>query len=108
VFLLCVLIARCGCALALAWGTIVDPIVVDLLGYLAGALVLVAFSLQSLVALRCVAIGSNLAFIAYAIGAHVLPVLVLHAGLLPINAWRLWQCVRPRRIDSAAADRVMP
>jgi hypothetical protein len=65
---------------------------VDVLGYAAAALVLMAFSLRSLVALRAVAIGSNLMFIAYAYGAHLHPVLVLHAALLPVNLWRLWQC----------------
>jgi CRP/FNR family transcriptional regulator, cyclic AMP receptor protein len=66
---------------------------VDVLGYAAAALVLLAFSLQSLIALRTVAIASNLVFIAYAMGAHLHPVLVLHAALLPVNLWRLRQCL---------------
>jgi hypothetical protein len=65
---------------------------VDLLGYGAASLVLLAFSLRSLIALRGVAIVSNLTFIAYAYAAHLPPVLVLHAALLPINLWRLRQC----------------
>jgi len=81
------------------------PSSVDLLGYSAGALVLLAFSLQSLIALRTVAIASNVMFIAYAIGAHVQPVLVLHAALLPINVWRLWQCTRRRKRWPNAAHR---
>jgi len=68
----------------------------DLLGYAASVLVLLAFSLRSLVALRSVAIASNVTFIAYASAAHLLPVLVLHAALLPINVWRLWQCASAR------------
>ena len=67
------------------------PALVDLIGYAASALVLLAFSLRSLVALRSVAIASNVTFIAYASAAHLLPVLVLHAALLPINLWRLGQ-----------------
>ena len=66
----------------------------DLLGYAAAALVLLAFSLRSLVALRSVAIVSNVAFIAYASVAHLPPVLALHAALLPVNVWRLWLCLR--------------
>jgi CRP/FNR family transcriptional regulator, cyclic AMP receptor protein len=66
----------------------------DLLGYMASVLVLLAFSLRSLIALRSVAIVSNVTFIAYASAAHLQPVLVLHAALLPINLWRLWQSVR--------------
>ena len=67
------------------------PALVDVIGYVASALVLLAFSLRSLVALRSVAIASNVTFIAYASAAHLLPVLVLHAALLPINLWRLGQ-----------------
>ena len=74
-----------------------SPHVVDVLGYAAAALVLLAFSLQSLIALRTVAIASNLMFIAYALGAHLPPVLVLHAVLLPVNLFRLRQCLRERR-----------
>ena len=72
------------------------PALVDLLGYVASALVLLAFSLRSLIALRSVAIASNVAFIAYANAAHLQPVLVLHAALLPINVWRLWQSAAAR------------
>jgi hypothetical protein len=67
------------------------PLIVDLLGYAAAALVLLAFSLRSLTALRAVAIASNLMFMAYAFGAQLQPVFLLHAALLPINLWRLWQ-----------------
>ena len=74
------------------------PRAVDLLGYGAGALVLLAFSLRSLIALRSVAIASNVMFIAYAVDAHLQPVLVLHAALLPVNVWRLRQCIRPAQV----------
>ena len=79
----------------------------DLLGYVSSALVLLAFSLRSLIALRSVAIASNVTFIAYA-SAHLQPVLVLHAALLPINVWRLCQCViartRTARLRARLAD----
>jgi hypothetical protein len=39
--------------------------------------------------LRVLAICSNLCFLAYGIGRGLLPVMVLHGALLPINAWRL-------------------
>ena len=63
----------------------------DLLGYAAAGLVLVAFSLRSITALRSAAIASNVMFIAYAATAHLMPVLILHALLLPLNVWRLRQ-----------------
>ena len=79
---------------------------VDQLGYAASALVLLAFSLRSLIALRCVAIASNVTFIAYASAAHLQPVLLLYAVLLPISPWRLGQCLisrtraRPRPVHA--------
>ena len=66
----------------------------DLLGYAAAGLVLVTFWAQSMTTLRSVAIASNVMFIAYALVAWLPPVLVLHALLLPLNAWRLWQAAR--------------
>jgi CRP/FNR family cyclic AMP-dependent transcriptional regulator len=62
---------------------------VEAIGYLASALVLATFCMRDMVALRCTAIASNLAFIAYGALADLGPVLVLHLLLLPVNVWRL-------------------
>jgi len=59
------------------------------IGYLAAALVLAAFCMRDIVALRWLAIASNLAFIAYGALAGLGPVLLLHLLLLPINLLRL-------------------
>jgi hypothetical protein len=66
----------------------------DVLGYLASALVLLAFNARDMVALRLLAIASNGAFIAYAWVAGLAPVLVLHLLLLPMNVCRLAQVRR--------------
>lgn len=76
---------------------------VDLLGYLASLLVLATFSMRGMVALRLVAIASNLAFIAYAAIAGIHPVLLLHALLLPMNVWRLAELVIGRGAAREAA-----
>ena len=87
------------------------PDVSDLLGYAAAGLVLVAFYVRSLRALRSVAIASNLMFIAYATAAHLAPVLILHALLLPLNVWRLRQDftsdqgTRKRLLEQSSRDR---
>jgi hypothetical protein len=47
--------------------------------------------------LRIVAICSNIAFFTYAILLSLPPIAVLHATLLPINIWRLWQLSRDER-----------
>jgi CRP/FNR family transcriptional regulator, cyclic AMP receptor protein len=65
---------------------------IDFIGYLASALVLATFSMRGMVALRCMAIASNLAFIAYGALAGLAPVLVLHLLLLPVNVQRLMAC----------------
>ena len=65
----------------------------EALGYAAAGLVLAAFSVRSITALRALAITSNLLFIAYAWSATLPPVLILHALLLPLNVLRLWEAM---------------
>jgi CRP/FNR family transcriptional regulator, cyclic AMP receptor protein len=62
---------------------------VELSGYVASLLVFVAFYMKTMIPLRVVAILGNVAFIIYAVGGHLYPVLILHAVLLPLN------CIRP-------------
>jgi hypothetical protein len=70
------------------------PNMVDAIGFLASALVLLAFVMQDMVLLRLVALLSNIAFLAYGGLAGLLPVMMLHATLLPLNLLRLLQ-LRP-------------
>jgi len=62
---------------------------ISYIGYLASALVLCTFLTRTMMPLRIVALGSNVAFIAYGGILHLYPVLALHLILLPVNAWRL-------------------
>lgn len=68
----------------------------ELLGYLASMLVLTTFCMRDMVELRAVAIASNVAFIGYAALTGINPVLLLHALLLPMNAYRLLQAAASR------------
>lgn len=63
----------------------------DFFGYAAAALVLLTFSMKTMVPLRIAGIASNIFFIVYGYlsGAH--PVLSLHLILLPLNTLRLYQ-----------------
>jgi hypothetical protein len=72
----------------------------DLVGYVAAALVLFAFLMRDMVALRLAALCSNLAFIAYGLALNLPPVLLLHALLLPMNGCRLLQELRERCLPS--------
>ncbi len=76
------------------------------LGYLASLVVLASFCMQRMLALRVVAIASNLAFIGYAAVSGIGPELLLHALLLPLNVYRLSQIwsARPCRRGAAQAD----
>ena len=68
---------------------------VNLLGYIASASVFATFCMSAMVPLRAVAILSNVLFAAFGALAHVYPVLVLHAVLLPVNVGRLFQATTP-------------
>ena len=63
----------------------------EALGYLASGLVFVTFCMKTMIPLRIIAIGSNLAFISYSLVAGLLPILILHSVLLPVNVLRLYQ-----------------
>lgn len=76
---------------------------VDLLGYSASLLVLITFCMQTMVPLRCVAIGSNILFMTFGFFAHIYPVMLLHAVLLPVNVTRLVQIKRLIR-DASVVD----
>jgi hypothetical protein len=69
-----------------------------LAGWLASALVFATFFMRTMTPLRLVAIGSNVAFMAYAalglaygVFGRLYPIFVLHACLLPLNVVRLRQ-----------------
>lgn len=66
----------------------------DLLGYAASAAVLATFCMSTMIALRIVAIISNVLFVAYGVVDHVYPVFILHAILFPVNTLRAVQLQR--------------
>jgi len=68
----------------------------DALGWMAALATLACFASSEMLRLRILALVANVAFVAYAAQAGLLPVLVLHLALAPVNAWRLWQLVRTR------------
>lgn len=70
---------------------------VDLIGYLASALVVLTFYMNDMISLRMAALASNCAFLTYGAGLGLGPVVVLHGILLPLNCWRLAQAVRSER-----------
>jgi hypothetical protein len=70
----------------------------NVLGAIAAALVLLAFCMRTMPALRIVALASNVVFIAYALRLDLLPILALHSILLPINVVGLCRSVTVKPI----------
>jgi CRP/FNR family transcriptional regulator, cyclic AMP receptor protein len=54
-------------------------------------LVFATFCMKTMIPLRLVGITSNVTFLMYAWLAGLVPLLVLHSALLPLNIWRLTQ-----------------
>ena len=57
----------------------------NLLGFMAAGLVLITFAMRTMLPLRLVGIAGNIAFIAYGLHQGLLPVVLLHILLLPLN-----------------------
>ena len=82
--------------------------IIDILGMAGAMLVFASFWMKSTLRLRTVALASNVVFIAYALVASLLPILVLHCALLPLNGVRLWDLLAARRRARALPARKSP
>lgn len=93
----------------------------ELVAWLAAGLVFASFFMKTIVPLRTLAIAGNLAFIVYGllglrygIFDKVLPILVLHCALLPLNVLRLREvtgnirAIRSMRTADDAPDILIP
>lgn len=68
--------------------------IIDIIGYIAAALMFSTFYMRRMIPLRAVGIASNCTFIIYAGISHVYPLLVLHMALLPLNIIRMVQMIK--------------
>lgn len=75
---------------------------VDIVGWIAAIFTLAAYSMRTMVPLRVAALGANVSFIVFGALEATLPILVLHAILLPFNGYRLWELLRGVRAVRAA------
>ena len=72
---------------------------------LAGLLIIVGTFVKTMIPLRWLAVASNLGFIVYGLAQPALLMVVLHAVLLPVNLWRVWQMIGlTRRVAASSAD----
>ena len=81
------------------------PSQVDLIGYIASLLVLLTFTMRSMMWLRVFGLASNLAFITYAALAELPPIFMLHVVLIAINAVRVAELWRSRSPSHLAKDK---
>lgn len=82
----------------------IPPAFVETIGYVAAALVFLAFYTKAMLTLRYIAIAGNVAFILYGAFAQLNPVFFMHCILLPLNIIRLWQLRRMVADVTAAAS----
>jgi hypothetical protein len=76
---------------------------IDFIGFSAAFSVLASFCMTTIVALRTLALLSNVLFILYGLCAHIYPVLVLHIILLPINLIKLHR-IKPNLTHARAVS----
>ncbi len=77
----------------------------EIFGYVASGLVLATFTMRTMIPLRILGIASNVAFILYGYLDGLVPVVTLHAILLPLNIYRLAEMRRlVREVRQAAGS----
>jgi hypothetical protein len=74
-----------------------SPAFTELVGFFAAVATVVAFCCKRMGSLRAAAIAANLLFITYGALLGLMPVLVLHCVLLPLNLLRLGVRLQDRR-----------
>lgn len=75
---------------------------IDLVGWIAAALTLAAYSMRTMLPLRITAIAANVFFASYGWLTDIMPTLVLHLLLFPFNLYRLFEILRNTRRLRAA------
>ena len=78
--------------------------IAEALGYLALVLVVASSSMKTMIPLRALSIASNVVFISYGAVEGLLPLVILHSILLPINSIRLLQMQKLVRKAKQAAQ----
>jgi CRP-like cAMP-binding protein/multidrug resistance efflux pump len=78
----------------------------EVAGYIASALVFLTFYMKTMMPLRIVGIMSNVVFVTYGFIEGLLPILILHLFLFPLNILRLRQFLRltQQTRESAGGD----
>lgn len=82
---------------------------VEMIGWAAALMTFAAYAMKTMLPLRLAAICSNLLFIVFGFTSSAMPILVLHAVLLPFNCFRLAQILLlTRQIRLISSDNHIP
>jgi len=76
----------------------------EILGYVGAVVVLVTYSMRTMIPLRVLGMVSNAIFLVYSYKQGLYPHVLLHGFLLPMNGYRLNQMLRLTRQVQAAAE----
>jgi CRP/FNR family transcriptional regulator, cyclic AMP receptor protein len=76
----------------------------EIAGYVASGLLLATFSVRTMIPLRILGISSSVAFLTYGFLSGLLPIIVLHVILLPLNLYRFYEMHRLTREMRDAAE----
>ena len=60
----------------------------EILGYAASGAVFMTFWMKAMIPLRIMGLVSNILFFSYGAYDHLVPIMILHGCLLPLNLWR--------------------
>lgn len=90
-------------------GAMVEDIYVNMIGWAAAIMTFIAYAMKTMLPLRVAAISSNILFIVFGFTSAAMPILVLHAILLPFNCFRLAQILNlSRRIRAVRSENSVP
>ena len=70
---------------------------IEVIGWIASALTIATYAMNTMLALRILAIGSSVFFLIYGLALQVWPLVGMEMILVPINCYRLWQLLSLRK-----------
>jgi CRP/FNR family transcriptional regulator, cyclic AMP receptor protein len=76
----------------------------DVIGYVGNVVVIVTYSMRTMIPLRTLGMCSNAVFLVYSALLGLYPLMILQCILLPLNGYRLWQMMRLTKQVQAAAE----
>lgn len=76
----------------------------EIVGYVGNVVVIVTYSMRTMIPLRFLGMCSNAIFLLYSWLLGLFPLMILQCILLPLNGYRLWQMLRLTRQVQAAAE----